>query len=106
MDQRKYPRIHVRGMSIDVSDGFGCCSAAVNDVSRGGLCLADMGKRFGKKIDKYTVVATSGENHFKFQVKPRWEQIGSWNKKIGVEIDSIPWEWTAYVISLEERRPA
>lgn len=106
MDQRKYPRIRVQGMSIDVSDGIGCCSGAVADVSRNGLCLAEMALRFGKKIDKYTVVATSGPHHFKFQVKPRWERVGRWNKKIGVEIDDAPWQWTAYVISLEERRPA
>lgn len=104
MDQRKYPRVRVRGLSIDVSDGIGCCSAAVSDVSRGGLCLAELAKRFGKKNDKFTVVATNGENHFKFQVKPRWEQAGRWSKKIGVEIDSAPWQWTAYIMSLEKRR--
>ncbi|MBM9615779.1 hypothetical protein JWJ90_16040 [Desulfobulbus rhabdoformis] len=91
-------------MSIDVSDGMGCCSAAVSDISRGGLCLADMGKRFGKKTDKFTVVATSGEKHFKFQVKPRWIRLGQWNKRIGVEIDAPPAQWTAYIISLEHQR--
>ena len=104
MDQRKNIRIRIRGMSIDVSDGIGCCSGAVADVSRSGLCLADMALRFGKKISKYTVVATNGDLHFKFQVKPRWEQIGRWSKKIGVEIDNVPWQWTAYVMALEEQR--
>lgn len=105
MDQRKYPRIRVRGMSIDVSDGIGCCSAAVTDVSRGGLCLADMALRFGSKIDRYTVVASSGDHHFKFQVKRCWERLGRWNKKIGVKIDEAPWQWTAYIMALEDRRP-
>lgn len=106
MEQRRHPRIRVGGMCIDVADGFGCCSVAAGDVSRGGLCLTEIAKRFGQKIDKYTVVASSGEQHFKFQVKPRWEQVGRWNKKIGVEIENVPWQWMAYVMSLEERRSA
>nr|WP_320010014.1 PilZ domain-containing protein [uncultured Desulfobulbus sp.] len=104
MDQRKHPRIRMRNMSIDVSDGMGCCSAAVSDISRRGLCLADMAKRFGKKADKFTVVATCGEQHFKFQVKMRWVQLGQWNKRIGVEIETPSSQWTDYVISLEHQR--
>nr|WP_321464777.1 PilZ domain-containing protein [uncultured Desulfobulbus sp.] len=104
MDQRKHPRVRVRGMSIDISDGIGCCSASVSDVSRGGLCLADLGKRFGKKSDRFTVVATTGEDHFKFQVKPRWERLSNWNKKIGLEIDNAPLHWIAYVRRLESQR--
>lgn len=104
MEQRKHPRIRIPGMTIDVSDGIRCCSATVADVSRGGLCLAEMGNRFGKKFDRFTVVAVSGEQHFKFRVTPRWVRIGPWHKTIGVEIEQAPCQWTSFVQSLEARR--
>jgi hypothetical protein len=104
MDQRKHPRIRVHGMRIDVSDGIGCCTGDVRDVSRAGICLVDVAKRFGKNIDAYTVVASSGEKYFKFRVRPRWETVGRLSKKVGVEIDNAPWQWTEYVMSLEAGR--
>ena len=105
MEQRKHPRIRINGMTIDVSDGIRCCAATVADVSQGGLCLSEMGRKFGKKFDRLTVVAVSGEQHFKFRVKPRWEMVGPWHKTIGVEIEQAPWQWTSFVQSLEDRRP-
>jgi hypothetical protein len=35
---------------------------------------------------------------------PRWETASRLSKKIGVEIDEAPWQWTEYVMSLEEAR--
>jgi len=104
MEKRKHPRIPAHGMSIDVSDGIGCCSGDVRDVSRVGLCLVDMAKRFGKNIDAYTVVASSGEKYFKFRVRPRWERAGRLSKRVGVEIEEAPWQWTEYVMSLEAQQ--
>lgn len=105
MEQRKHPRIRVDGMTIDVSDGIRCCAATVADISQGGLCLSEMGRKFGKKFDRLTVVAVSGEQHFKFRVKPRWEMVGPWHKTVGVEIDQAPWQWTSFVLALEGQRP-
>ncbi len=104
MEKRKHPRIQVEGMHIDVSDGIGSCSGNVCDVSRVGLCLLDVAKRFGKNMDAYTAVASSGGKYFKFRVLPRWETASRLSKKIGVEIDEAPWQWTEYVMSLEEAR--
>lgn len=104
MELRKYPRIRVHDMTIHISDGIRCCAGAVADVSRFGLRLAEIGSRFGKQVDQFTVVAVSGEQHFKFRVKPRWSQIGPSSKSMGVNIEAAPWQWTSFVQSLEARR--
>lgn len=104
-DKRKYPRIAVRDLHFDVSDGIGCCSGNVLDVSQAGLCLADLAKRFGKGIGLYTVVVTSQDDcHWKFRVRPRWEQVGGVSKQVGVEIDAPPRQWITYVRSLESEQ--
>lgn len=104
MEKRKYTRMVVHDMQIDISDGIGCCSGTVRDISRLGLCLADLAKRFGKNIDAYVAVASSDDLHFKFKVRPKWEQVGRSSKRVGVEIHEPPPGWTEYVISLESKK--
>jgi len=91
-------------MRIDVSDGMGCCSATVWDISRDGLCLADLAKRFGKNADTYTAVVSSENRHFKFRVRPKWERAGGPSKRVGVEIHEPTGQWMEYILSLEAAR--
>lgn len=104
MEQRKHPRMLVRNMQIDVSDGIGCCSGTVLDVSRVGLCLNNLAKRFGKNMDAFTVVAWHEQMHFKFRVRLRWERVNGMNKRVGVEIQDPPGRWTEYVQTMESRQ--
>ncbi len=104
MDKRKHQRIIVHGMSIDVSDGIGCCSGEVQDISRFGMCLVDLAKRLGRDTGAYTVVASKEGRNFKFRVRPRWEKAGRLSKKMGVEINDVPSQWTEYVMSLESEQ--
>lgn len=101
MEKRKHLRIPIRDMRVDLSDGMGCCSAEVRDISRVGLCLVDLAKRFGKNVDAFTVVASGKGRHFKFRVRPRWEMAGLFQKMMGVEIFDAPWQWTEFIIHLE-----
>jgi hypothetical protein len=66
--------------------------------------LADLTKRFGKNIDTFTAVASSESHHFKFRVRPRWEQVGGLSKRMGVEIDEPSGPWIDYILLLESRR--
>ena len=104
MDKRKFPRIGVRGMSIDVSDGIGSCTGTVSDVSRHGLCLANLAAIIGKKTDTFTVVVSKEDRYFKFRVRSRWARVERLNKKMGVEITEVPSKWTAFINDLEARR--
>ena len=91
-------------MSIDVSDGIGCCSGEVRDISRLGMCLVDLAKRLGRDTDAYTVVASKEGRNFKFRVRSRWEVAGQLSKKMGVEINDVPSQWPEYVMSLESEQ--
>ncbi len=101
MEKRKHSRIVVQGMSVDVSDGMGCCSGEVRDISRLGMCLVDLAKRLGRDTDAYTVVASKEGQNFKFRVRPRWEKAGRLSKDMGVEIHNASDQWTEYIMSLE-----
>ena len=103
MEKRKFPRVAVRGMSIDVSDGIGSCSGMVSDISRHGMCLANLATIIGKKTDTYTVVVSKDDRYFKFRVRSRWATIERLNKKMGVEIPDAPTKWTDYVMTLERK---
>ena len=103
MEKRKFPRVAVRGMNIDVSDGIGSCSGMVNDISRHGMCLANLSTVIGKKTDTYTVVVSKDERYFKFLVRLRWVTVERSDKKMGVEIPNVPTKWTDYVMSLEKK---
>ena len=101
MDKRQYPRIKVRNMHIDVSDGIGACSGTVHDISRSGLCLFDLPARVGRKSASYTVVVSHGDRLFKFRVRPRWQTAARLYKRMGVEIADPPARWRDYVHALE-----
>jgi hypothetical protein len=101
MEKRKHPRIIIDDMTIDVSDGIGFCTGEVRDISRLGMCLVNLARRLGKNTDAYTVVASREGKHFKFRVRPKWVVNGPYDKKVGVEIDNVPAQWTEYVIALE-----
>ena len=103
MEKRKHTRLVVRNLQVDISDGIGCCSGTVRDISRSGLCLADLAKRFGKNMDAYTVVASSEDHHFKFRVRLRWEQASRLSKRVGFEIHEPPRQWTEFVMSIESK---
>lgn len=90
-------------MSIDVSDGIGSCSGLVSDISRHGMCLANLATIIGKKTDTYTVVVSKDDRYFKFRVRSRWATIERLNKKMGVEIPDAPTKWTDYVMTLERK---
>lgn len=104
MEKRKHPRIVVTGMSIDVSDGIGSWSGTVNDVSRNGLCVSDLGSVLGKKTGTFTAVASKGGAYFKFRVKSRWEVVRAQHKTMGMEIAETSGKWAEYVQALESAR--
>jgi len=102
IDKRKHPRVDLNYLSIDISDGFGSCSAGAVDISRSGMALVNLSKRLGRDSDNYTVVATTRDGRvFKFDVRPKWEETGLSSKSVGVEIVNPPTKWTEFVKSLE-----
>ncbi len=100
-EKRKYHRIPIKNVSVDVSDGIGFCTGSASDISKFGMCLADMRKHFGDDVEDLTVVITVKDKIFKMKVRPRWHADDGMTDKIGTEIEKAPWEWTEFVMNLD-----
>jgi hypothetical protein len=66
MDKREHPRMVMKGMAADISDGKGFFSGMVHDISRFGLSLYDV----PRKID-----AQSGKNLATFLRSILWAKL-------------------------------
>lgn len=104
MDKRKNHRIEINDLTVDVSDGIGFCTGSANDISKFGLGLVNMSKKFGKEAKRLTVVITAEDKVFKMNVKPRWDLAEGLSKKIGAEIEQAPWEWTEFVLEHDDQK--
>lgn len=102
MNKRKNKRVDVDDLTVDVSDGIGFCSGSAKDISKFGMCLVDMAKKLGTDAENLTVVISGKNRRFKMKVKPKWQEEDGLSKKIGAEIDNAPWEWTEFVLDLDD----
>jgi hypothetical protein len=101
MEKRKYPRMGIRSLSVDVSDGVGFFPGVVSDVSRVGLGMSDLSKRLNGDVKKMTIVVSARGEHFKMNVQPKWSTQDGPRKSVGVEIMSAPYGWTEFVMNFE-----
>lgn len=97
MNKRKHNRVQINDLQVDISDGIGFFSGDASDISRFGLGLINMAKKLGQDADKYTIVISGHGKSFKLKAHPKWETADGLTKKIGLEIDNVPWEWTQFV---------
>lgn len=101
MDKRRHPRIPIRGLSADVSDGKGFFTGTVMDISRFGMSLNHIPKTLDPSADILSVIIDGQGNHFKLLVKQKWEEDTGKTKTIGGQIENSPWDWTEFIMQLE-----
>lgn len=101
MENRKYPRLVIKNLSVDVSDGIGFSSGVVSDFSRFGLCMTGLSNRLNGNVRNMTAIISVFEKHFKLNIQPRWSAKDRLSKTIGAEIVNAPWNWTEFTINLE-----
>ena len=101
MERRKYQRIAMENLSVDVSDGIGFFPGVVSDVSRFGISIADLPMRLNGDVKKMTVVVSGQGGHFKMNIRPRWSAKDGLRKSVGAEITNAPWGWTEFVMNFE-----
>jgi hypothetical protein len=104
VDNRGYQRVGIDGFYADVSDGVGFFSGMISDISRFGMCMADLPKRLNDKTRKLIVVVSGPGINFKMAVRPKWTVDNGLQKVVGVEILNTPWAWTEFV-SRHESEP-
>lgn len=101
MDKRKHPRIPIRGLRADISDGKGFYTGTVMDISRVGMSLTHIPKHLDADADILSVIVDGQGSHFKLLVKQKWESPGGNTKIIGTQIENSPWDWTEFIAQLE-----
>ncbi len=101
MEKRKFQRMAMCDLSVDISDGVGSFPGVVSDVSRFGIGLKDLPKKINMEAKRMTVVISGQGGHFKMYVRPKWSVAKGLEKDIGVEISNAPWGWTEFVMGFE-----
>jgi hypothetical protein len=100
-ERRKFQRIPLTEIAVDVSDGTGFFMGSVYDISRFGLCMKDMPVKLRGDVGQMTVIVAGRGGRFKMNVKPRWSTRDNQKKSIGAEILDAPWGWTEFVMKFE-----
>lgn len=97
MDKRRYPRIPIRGLNADISDGKGFFSGTVTDISQMGMSLNHISRHLDGNAQILSVIVEGNGAHFKLLVKQKWESTNGEFKVIGAQIENSPWDWTDFV---------
>ncbi len=103
MDKRRHLRIEVPNLIADVSDGTGFFTGTVGDISRFGVLLDDIPKKFNDQSATLSIVISGNSKSFKIQGKSKWVNEGNLRKKMGIQILDSPSSWTAFVKRFEPK---
>lgn len=101
MDKRRHPRIPIRGLSADISDGKGFFTGTVMDISRFGMSFNHIPKTLDGDADILSVIIDGQGTHFKLLIKQKWESDTGNSKTIGGQIENSPWDWAEFIMQLE-----
>ncbi|MDR3629429.1 MAG: PilZ domain-containing protein [Desulfocapsaceae bacterium] len=105
MEKRKCPRVAMKSLCVDVSDGVGFSSGNIANFSRAGFCMTDLTKKMNGQVQIMTVVVSGHRKNFKMHVTPRWSTKGGQTLSVGAQIVNIPMGWIEFVISFEPPLP-
>ena len=101
MENRKCPRVAMKNITVEVSDGVGVFSGNVPNLSRSGLYITDLPKKVNEAAKIMTVVVSGHRQFFKMNVKPKWSTTDNLTKCIGVQIVNISVDWTKFIMRIE-----
>jgi hypothetical protein len=101
MEKRRYKRIVVEDLQVDISDGQGFFSGTVEDLSCFGLKLSDIHKKLNEHAKNLSLIVSGHGKHFKMRAEPKWNQATALSKELGLQIVKAPLEWAEFVVKLE-----
>jgi hypothetical protein len=104
MEKRRHQRMEINNLDVDISDGLGFFNGTISDLSRFGMKVNNISKRFDDNAKRLSVVVTDKGKNFKMKARPRWSVRLPMCKMIGIEITNAPWGWTEFVINFEPQR--
>jgi hypothetical protein len=100
MEKRNYPRIPLRNLTVDASDGIGFSQGKISDISKFGVCMIDLPESFYGEANRMTAIITGRGKYFKMTVRPRWSTTDGVSQSVGAEIIDPPSSWTNFVMKL------
>ena len=100
MMSRRENRVDVT-MESNISDGSHMFTGTVVNVSRNGIKLAEIPKKFDTVSTSCIAVVSGKGKNFKFNVIPRWHNEDNLYKEIGLKIVSPPLKWISFMKDLE-----
>ncbi len=103
MNMRKYPRIAMTGLRVNISDDKGFFKGTVRDISRFGLALDNISVKMNSQADHLTVIIYGRGSHFKLRLNPTWENIAGRQKLVGGRIEQYSLAWTNFVMDFEPK---
>jgi hypothetical protein len=88
-------------MEADISDGTLVFDGTVSNVSRKGVMLLGVPKKFDFYSPKCVAVINGAGKNFKLLMKPRWSKVKGERKDIGFQIISPSLNWIRFVNELD-----
>ena len=84
-----------------ISDGKHMFNGIVSNISKNGIKLVNIPKKFDTASTSYVAVVSSKGKNFKFHVLPRWQKEDKNYKEVGLKIVSPPLKWISFMKDLE-----
>lgn len=103
MEKRNHPRIAIKNLSVDASDGVGFFQGMIADASRFGVCVMGLPKKMNGSAKKMTIIVNGKGHNFKMNVRPKWTTTDGVSKFVGAEILNPPWGWTEFIMNHEPK---
>ncbi|EKD39722.1 MAG: hypothetical protein ACD_75C00309G0002 [uncultured bacterium] len=100
MEKRHHPRIPLRNLFVDASDGFEFCQGRISDISKSGVCMTDLPKSFSGDANELTAIITGRGKYFRMIVSPKWSTSDDIVQSVGAEIIDPPLSWKEFIVRL------
>ena len=108
VDRRAAVRLESAGLITSIFDGRSAVLGVVEDVSQGGIRVANIPAAFKESVETCYAVVSGPWQDFHLALQPRWIHPAhrGMYKVIGFQIQRPPAEWTQYVQKMEHDRGA
>lgn len=97
MNRRNQTRYTISGITSSVAGERFCFSGYVEDVSRTGIRISNLPKKFDESIASYTCLVEGNGANFKIELEPRWVKNGEYLKEVGFRVLHPSYAWTNFV---------
>lgn len=96
-EKRRLGRIRLEGGRAYVDEVNGCYEAAVEDISKDGICLKDINGKVNPESDHLRVLFRTRRRDYILLARPTWKKLTDKGYAVGAAIQEAPSEWNTLV---------